>query len=275
MNVNLPETVEFVRNLVQEQAQLALNRWSSVGSIVYKNQRDFVTEVDLEIENSLIAGLGSRFPLHGFCGEETPSINANVKHQWLIDPIDGTKYYAAHSSLFAISVALFYRGEPLLGVVHAPASGQCFHAYRGGGAFLDELRLSGPKARDLSSAIVNIDTPQSYELPALERSWFERKLIELTRRVYRVRMLGISSLGACWIASGALDAYVDLTGYVIPQDIAAGRIIMQEAGVRLAAIDPPAGPPRLAAAAPHILQELMNMLNSPPNFGREGTQRKK
>jgi myo-inositol-1(or 4)-monophosphatase len=180
----------------------------------------------------------------------------------LIDPIDGTKYYAAHSSLFAISVALFHQGEPLLGVVHAPASGQCFHAYRGGGTFLDEQKLSGPKADKLSNAIVNIDTPQSDELPAEEQHWFERKLIELTRRVYRVRMLGLGSLGACWIASGALDAYVDLSGYVKPQDIAAGRIIMQEAGVQLAPIDPPDGPPRLAAAMPQILPELMKIFES-------------
>lgn len=262
MNLDLRETVKFVRNLLKEQAQLALDRWPSIDSIVYKNQRDFVTEVDLEIENNLITRLRSRFPLHGFKGEETPPENPDVEHQWLIDPIDGTKYYAAQSSLFAISVALFHQGEPLLGVVHAPASGQCFHAYRGGGAFLDKQRLSGPKVSDLSSAIVNIDTPQSDELPDEEKQWFERKLIELTRRVYRVRMLGLGSLAACWIASGALDAYADLTGYVKPQDIAAGRIIMQEAGVRLATIEPPAGPPRLAAAAPHILEELMNILTS-------------
>jgi len=262
MKLDFPKTLAFVRKLLDRQAQIARHRWKDVGSISYKNQRDFATEVDLEIENNLKASLCRRFPHHGIRGEETPAVNPGADYQWLIDPIDGTKWYAAQSSLFAISVALLHKGEPLLGVVQVPASRQCFYAYRGGGAFLDGEKLPGPKTSHLSMAIANVDTPRSHDLAAEERKWFESKLIELTRRVYRVRSLGLGSLSACWLASGALDAYVDLTGYVKPEDIAAGRVIMREAGVRIAYIDAPAGPPRLAAAAPHIWQELKDILES-------------
>ncbi len=258
--VDLKATVAFVQHLCDEQAQIARDQWGKIGSISYKDHRDLVTEVDFEIEENLKSALRCHFPDHGFCGEETAAENEDADYQWLIDPIDGTKWYAAQSSLFAISVALLHQGEPVLGVIHAPASQQCFHAYQGGGSFLDGRRLAGPKAADLSAVIANVDTPGTDKLSDEERDWCEQKLIALTRNLYRVRCLGLGSLSACWLASGALDAYVDLTGYVKPQDLAAGRIIMSEVGVRLEYITLPLGPPRLIATPPQIWEALVRIL---------------
>ena len=72
--------------------------------------------------------------------------------------------------------------------------------------------------------------------------------------------MGLGSLSACWLASGALDAYVDLTGYVKPQDLAAGRVIMKECGARLEIIRPPHGPERLIAAPPKVCDALLALL---------------
>ena len=216
----------------------------------------------MEIERSIKAALASRFPAHGLSGEETRDENPRSPYQWLIDPIDGTKYYAGQASLFSVSIALLYDDQPLLGVVyHAPA-GQCFYASKGGGAFLDGQRLTGSVVTSVADVIANLDTPETHSLSAPERQWFERKLLELTRRLYRVRALGQGSLAACWLASGALDAYVDLTGYVKPQDVAAGRILMQEAGARVETYDPGVGPPRLLAAPPDVFEPLRRLLLS-------------
>jgi fructose-1,6-bisphosphatase/inositol monophosphatase family enzyme len=183
-----------------------------------------------------------------------------AEYQWLIDPIDGTKYYAASSSLFSISVGLLRRGDPVAGVVHLAASGQCFHAYEGGGAFLDDRKLEGPRVKRISEAIVNVDTPNSSELSAAERAWFENRLVALQRNVYRVRALGVGSLAACWLASGAFDAYVDLTGYHIPQDLAAGRVLMKEAGARVEFLDSGSGPPKLLATPPVLWEQMHRIL---------------
>ena len=252
MRLDLKQTTEFVRHVLNEQAALSRERWSSVGSTSYKNQRDFTTEVDLEIEGNIRKQFSERFSNHGFSGEETPAEKPEAEFQWLVDPIDGTKWYAAQSSLFSISVALLYHEEPVLGVVHAPASEQCFYAYKDGGAYLDGQRLRGPNVSALSKVIAAIDTPRSHELPTNERLWFESKLLQMTRSVYRIRALGLGSLAACWLASGALDAYVDLTGYVKPQDVAAGRVIMKESGAKVQYVTAPVGPPRLLAASPQI-----------------------
>jgi myo-inositol-1(or 4)-monophosphatase len=269
MTLDLLETLSFVRDLAQEQGRQLLERWPAIGELSYKNNRDFTTQADIDIEVSIKAALTARFPDHSVSGEETGDDNRDAEYRWLIDPIDGTKYYAAQSTLFSVSVALLRRQEPILGVVYLPTSDQGFYAYSGGGAFLDGKRLTGPDTRELSAAIVNIDTPRSDALSEAERVWFEQRLLLLTRNTYRVRALGLGSLAACWLATGAFDAYLDLTGYVKPHDIAAGRIILEEAGLQLEYIEPIAGPPRLLAAPRSLwdaLRELMMGTNEHIDF---------
>ena len=260
MNLQLAEVAQDVRRLVESQGPTLSRQWASAVPMTRHDRRDFTTAVDVEVENTLKAALQVRFPSHGICGEETAAVNPTSDYQWLIDPIDGTKYYAGQSSLFAVSVGLLFEDRPILGVVYSPASGQCFHAYEGGGAFLGEQQLGGSAATDLGEVIVAVDTPGADSPSSGERAWFEAKLIALTRSVYRVRALGIGSLAACWLASGAFDAYVDLTGYVKPQDLAAGRVLMQEAGARVEMVDPGIGPPRLLAAPPKVWEQLRRLL---------------
>ncbi len=250
----------MVRSLVREQGELAVERWPGAEAVIHKDRRDFATAVDLEIERNLKTALRARFPGHGLSGEESADENRSSAYQWLIDPIDGTKYYAARSSLFSVSVGLLHRGEPILGVVYAAASRQCFHAFKGGGAWEGGERLTGSSATDLSRVIANVDTPEVHDLPEAERQWFESRLLALTRRLYRVRALGQGSLSACWLAAGAFDAYVDLTGYTKPQDLAAGRVIMKEAGTRVEPLDPGVGPPRLLAAPAAVWEALRDLL---------------
>ncbi|MCP3958540.1 MAG: hypothetical protein GY719_11860 [bacterium] len=259
LELDLEAAAATVRGLLAEQGELALRRWPSAAPIEHKDRRDFATAVDLEIETNLKAGLRASFPSHALSGEETGD-EGDSDYRWLIDPIDGTKYYAGGSSLFALSAGLLHRGEPILGVVHAAASRQSFYAWDGGGAFVDGRKLEGPAARRLDEAIVNVDTPNTHALSTEERSWFESRLLELTRRTYRVRALGQASLAACWLAGGAFDAYVDLTGYATPQDVAAARVIMKEAGCRVEHVDPGVGPPRLLAAPPEVWTELNRIL---------------
>ncbi len=260
MEIHLADILPAIRDLATEQGRLAVSRWSSAAPLAHKDRRDFVTAVDLEIEHNIKAALGARFPGHGLSGEETGDEGSESEYQWLIDPIDGTKYYAGRSSLFSVSIGLLFNDEPILGVVYSAPSEQCFYAFAGGGAFLDGRRLSGPAAADVSQVIANLDTPQTHELSDRERQWFERKILELTRRLYRIRALGQGSLAACWVASGALDAHLDLTGYDKPQDLAAGRIIMKEAGVRVEYLDPGVGPRRLLAAPPKVFPQLQRLL---------------
>ena len=75
MNFDLEGATKIARNLVRDQAAIVLDRWSSIGRLTYKNSRDFLSEVDLEVERNLKRGLRERFPDHGLCGEETEPEN--------------------------------------------------------------------------------------------------------------------------------------------------------------------------------------------------------
>lgn len=260
MNPLLHEASQLARRLAVEQGRWVLTQWSEVGTLEYKDARDMRTRVDVAVEEALIAELSRRFPDHGFSGEETGLHNPAAEYRWLIDPIDGTKYFVGHASLFSVSLALLERGEPVLGVVYNVPAGQCFHACRGAGAFLDERRLTGPVRRPLAEAVVDVDTPGTDRLSAPERAWFESRLIELTRRVYRIRALGQGSLATCWLASGAFDAYVDLTGYVGAEDVTAGLVIMKEAGLAVDYVEVGVGPARLLAAPAGLFEEVRALL---------------
>jgi myo-inositol-1(or 4)-monophosphatase len=250
----------MVKRLAQEQGRVLLERWSSVGALSYKDSRDFATQVDLDVENQIKETLADHFPDHGFCGEETREDNPESPYQWLIDPIDGTKYYAAKAGFFSVSIALLHQGEPILGVVYSPTSRQCFSAGQGLGVHLDDEPIARTDVDTLSKVIINVDTPNTDGLSDQERAWFEEKLVALTRSAYRVRSFGLGSLSTCWLATGALNAYADLTGYVKKQDTAAGRVIMKEAGIRIEYIRPPFGPERLLACAPGLWGALRDLL---------------
>jgi myo-inositol-1(or 4)-monophosphatase len=260
VDLDLAAVTRIARDLAVEQGGHILAQWPSIGPLNYKDRRDMATNVDVEVERTIKGKLGAMFPDHGFQGEETADRNPGADYQWLVDPIDGTKYYVGQSSLFSVSIALLHRGQPVVGVVYNVTARQCFHAYRGGGSFLDGQRLGGPTVDRLNEVIANVDTPKTHRLPPEERLWFETKLVELSRRLYRLRALGVGSLAACWLASGALDAYVDLTGYVKPQDTAAGRVLLSEAGVQTEYLDVGVGPRRLLAAPPQVFEELRDIL---------------
>ncbi|NJL29391.1 MAG: hypothetical protein HC897_16635 [Thermoanaerobaculia bacterium] len=260
MGALLQEAAELARRLVIEQGRWVLEQWPEVGALEYKDARDMRTRIDVAVEEALIEALSRRFPDHGFCGEETGEHNPDADYRWLIDPIDGTKYFVGHASLFSISLALLERGEPVVGVVYNVPAGQCFHACRGGGAFLDERRLTGPVQRPLAEAVINVDTPASDRLPEAERVWFESRLVALTRHVYRIRALGQGSLAACWLASGAFDAYLDLTGHTGAEDVTAGVVIMNEAGLEVDRVEVGVGPRRLLAAPPALFALLRAVL---------------
>ncbi len=185
---------------------------------------DVVTDVDRAVERWLVDRIGEQRPGDAILGEEGGGRAGTSGVRWLLDPIDGTVNFVLGLPQYAVSVAAELDGRIVAGCVHNPESGEVFHASLGGGAFLGELRLTGPREVALDRAVVG--TGFGYDAGRRVRQ--ARVAAELLGRVADIRRIGAASLDLCAVAAGRLDAYFEVG--LNPWDWAAGLLVAEEAG---------------------------------------------
>jgi fructose-1,6-bisphosphatase/inositol monophosphatase family enzyme len=145
---------------------------------------------------------------------------------WCVDPLDGTANFAAGKRYFGMSVALMYRRKSVLGVILDPNSGEVFHALQHGGAFLDGKRLKQLPAKHLSEA--HVEVGRYNRLGRLGSALLAHKPFR------KITMSGASVLQWSHMACGRVDAFLHAGEQ--PWDYAAGALILEEAGGRIASL---------------------------------------
>jgi len=199
---------------------------------------NLVTEMDRRSEALIVERIRAAFPDHAILGEEGGARAGDSEYRWLIDPLDGTTNYAHGLPIFSVSVALERAGRVELGVAYDPSREECFVAQRGGGATLngEPLRVSTTATLDKSLLVTgfpyDIRTNPANNLP---------EYAALSLRARAVRRLGSAVLDLCYVAAGRFDGFWELT--LGPWDMAAGGLVVQEAGGRIT--DMRGGPWRL------------------------------
>src|SRR5262249_55723409 len=119
-----------------------LNAWAGKFTVSEKGPADLVTEADVASQEAIYEVLQTRFPQHGFLGEEgLQSTSAQEKFRWLIDPLDGTSNYVHRFPYYAVSIALEHRGRLEAGVIYDPTRDELFAARRGRGATVNGAPL--------------------------------------------------------------------------------------------------------------------------------------
>ncbi|MBH9552906.1 inositol monophosphatase family protein [Inhella gelatinilytica] len=192
-----------------------------------KATNDFVTEVDHAAEAVIIKTLLEAYPQHGILAEESGKEHGNSQseYQWIIDPLDGTTNFIHGLPIYAVSIALAHRNVVQQAVVYDPTRNDLFHASKGRGAFLNDRRLRASRRTRLSDALVGTG------FPFRKGDNFKRYLKlfeEIMQQTAGVRRPGAASLDLCYVAAGYYDAFFE-TG-LSPWDVAAGSLIVQEAG---------------------------------------------
>lgn len=188
---------------------------------------DIVTEFDTEVENVLRKELSIRYPEHLVLGEEEEfrsegAFGAYLPRKgyvWVIDPIDGTLNFASGIPLLAVSIALFYEGELLAGVVYNPIIKEMFSAQKGAGATLNNQKIRVKKSSDLGRAMVAV---------SVARRKKDLELFRLADKVGGMRALGTAAVALAYVAAGRLDAYWEVNLNL--WDVAAGVLLVEEAG---------------------------------------------
>jgi len=195
-----------------------------------KGTSNFVTNADVRTEKFLQAELKKARPDFGFLLEEGGAIAGKDKeHRWIIDPLDGTSNFIHAVPYFCISIALEKtmngRSEIVAGVIYDPIHNELFSAEKGKGAHMNERRILVSKRSEMEDALLVLGNPKH---TAKENKDTFRLLDTLLQSKATLRHFGATALDLAYIAAGRLDAcwYYSIQ----PWDIAAGMLLVQEAG---------------------------------------------
>ncbi len=205
----------------------------------HKGAIDLVTSADRAAETLIVERLGAAFPDDAILAEESRGAIHPGGRRWLVDPLDGTTNFAHGYPLFAVSIALEIDGVVQCGVVHEPNRRETFAAARGRGATRNGRPLAVSTVDSLGRSLLVTGFPYSIrEEPEPTLTLLRAFLGE----AQGLRRDGSAALDLCFVAAGHFDGFWELG--LKPWDVAAGSLIVEEAGGRVTNLD--GGPFELA-----------------------------
>ncbi|WP_410869837.1 inositol monophosphatase family protein [Nocardia sp. A7] len=226
MNKTRESLLDSARSAVSIGVSIVESR--NVASVSSKGDRDFVTDIDIAVQESVQSFLESETPGIGFLGEEGEDAPTRSGPFWTLDPIDGTSNLIHGIPLFGISLALFEFNSPTIGVITMPALGLEYYAAVGLGAYRNGERIHVASASELSESIVSMGD-YAVGKDATKRNRPRLALTALlAERAERIRMFGTAAYDLACVADGSTDGCVILSNN--PWDIAAGTVIVRESG---------------------------------------------
>jgi myo-inositol-1(or 4)-monophosphatase len=226
-SLSLPEITKLVCAASNKAADFIRSNVGEVSKdqIESKEQNSLVSYVDKTAEKILVEALTPIFPSPGFITEEDTVDNSRNEYTWIIDPLDGTTNFLQQIPIFSVSVGLAYQGEIIVGCVIDVMQDDCYYAWKGGGAWVNDKPIHVSGRSEMTEAIIATGFPY-YEPDKLD------KLTDLFREVLAkvrgIRRLGSAALDLTYVACGKMDAFYETQ--LNPWDIAAGTILVREAG---------------------------------------------
>lgn len=190
-----------------------------------KDYNDFVSEVDRSAEDAIISILKEAYPTHGFYGEESGKTNVDAESIWIIDPLDGTTNFLHNFPCYCVSIALQERGVLTQAVIYDPVHNDLFTATKGRGAFLNDKRIRVTNRSKLQDSLI------STGFPFKDFSYLDTYLEifkDMAKKTAGLRRPGSAALDLAYVAAGYTDGFFEIN--LSPWDIAAGALLVQEAG---------------------------------------------
>ncbi len=216
--------------IAREAGDLLMRHRSHMDELVVdrKGRIDLVTTADRESETLVRERLADAFPDHDVHGEEFGDSSRGADYRWIVDPLDGTTNFVHGHPMFVVAIGLLHHGDPVVGVVHAPALRETFTAARGEGACLDGRPMRVSTTTKLEEAMVATGFPyRRAERADNNLGNFGRIALD----VRGIRRGGSAALDLAYVACGRFDAFWEL--HLEPWDVAAGACLVREAGGRV------------------------------------------
>ncbi|HTV71172.1 MAG TPA: histidinol-phosphatase [Rhizobiaceae bacterium] len=253
-------TAEFMRRIAAAAAAETLPRFRSEGAVTNKLSAGFdpVTEADREAERAIRAVINAEFPDHGILGEEHGVEKADSRHQWVIDPIDGTRAFISGLPVWGTLVGLTVDGDAVAGLMSQPFTGELFFATEEG-AFYEGP--GGPRRLKTRPTKALADATLFTTTPALFRG-AQRAIYDKLEACVRLPRYGTDCYAFAMVAAGHADIVTDPG--LQPYDIVGLIPVIERAGGVVTTFDgKPAekGGDVLAAATPELHAAAMDVLN--------------
>ena len=190
-----------------------------------KALNSLVSYVDQQAEQQLVAGLSALLPGSVFLTEEETTEQASGSHRWIIDPLDGTTNFLFQLPHFAVSVALEVDNELALGIILDVMREECYYAWTGGGAWLDNRPIQCRPNDSLQDSLLATGFPY-YDYARM--SGYLKAFSYLMENTRGIRRWGAAALDLAFTAAGRFDGFYEYS--LNAWDVAAGIVLVREAG---------------------------------------------
>ena len=248
--LDLTALLSFATAVARETGDLLREGFQQQKQITRKSSAiDWVTQYDGAAEALIQERVLTRFPDHQIWGEENGFHAGDSAYVWHVDPLDGTVNFAHNLPHFCVSLALYEGQRPLLGVIYDPMRDECFSAATGQGAYLENgqgrqpLHVSG--AETLLESVLATGFPYDKHTSEVDNL---RQTAVFLKRTVGLRRMGAAALDLAYVAAGRYDGYWEFK--LNSWDIAAGALLVQEAGGRVTGMD---GQPFAIAPQVHLV----------------------
>jgi myo-inositol-1(or 4)-monophosphatase len=223
----LNPTLDDLKELARAAGAILRDGYSQEFAVHHKGRIDLVTDIDHRSEAFLLDQIHRRFPGHPILAEESGRQEGENETCWYIDPLDGTVNFAHGIPLFCVSLGFAQGGVMQLGVVYDPLRDELFSAESGRGAFLNGLPLRVSQVTDLLHSLLATGFAYHEWITEHNLPHFGR----FQRLTQGVRRLGSAALDLCYVAAGRIEGFWEIS--LSPWDLAAGGLIVQEAGGKM------------------------------------------
>jgi myo-inositol-1(or 4)-monophosphatase len=222
----------LAERMAHEAGELLRDAYGHV-SAREKGPSDLVTDADTASQHLIAGRIADEFPEHTLQAEEEGVVaDSGNPWKWIVDPLDGTINFAHGFPFWSVSIALEYAGRLVVGVVHDPLARVTFAAARGAGASRNGETIKVSRADRLASSLISAGLPTRFDRDSDRQVALFRAFSTGT---HSVRRTGSTALNLAYVAAGGFDLYY--TTSVHPWDVAAGVLLVEEAGGVVSAID--------------------------------------
>lgn len=226
--------LNFAIQTARDAGSVLLEKFGRLSSVQKKGDINLVTEADLASEALIIERVRNFYPQHSILAEESGeaiAAGSDSRWKWIIDPLDGTTNYAHGYPCFCVTLALEHDGEIVVGVTFDPTRDELFAAERNGGASLNNKAIRVSTESELSESLLVTGFP--YDIK--HRPRFEKSLTEFLLKSRGVRRDGSAAIDMAYVACGRFDGFWEEG--LNPWDVAAGKLLIEEAGGRISYYD--------------------------------------